>query len=279
MEAATDFERIAIVNRGEPAMRLINAVREYRVEHGLDLHTIALYTEPDRRAMFVREADEAFNLGAATYTDETGQRRVSYLDYGRLTEALLAVEADAVWVGWGFVSEHADFAALCAELGIVFIGPDADTMRRLGDKITSKQLAESSGVPVAAWSGGPVATAEEARAHAARLGYPVMIKATAGGGGRGIRTVYGVDEIDEAFTSARAEAAGAFGDDTVFVEQLVSGARHIEVQIIADAQIMHRAGHGQFHFKMTTNGLLLDEEFLQFAVANDLLIAMSLDGV
>ena len=141
-----DFRRIAIVNRGEPAIRLINAVREYSIEHGLDLRTIALFTEPDRRAMFVREADEAFDLGPATYTDDTGQRRVGYLDYSRLTEALLATEADAVWVGWGFVAEHADFAALCAELGIVFIGPDADTMRRLGDKITSKQLAESSDV-------------------------------------------------------------------------------------------------------------------------------------
>ena len=235
METNPDFRRIAIVNRGEPAIRLINAVREYNVEHGLDMRTIALFTEPDRRAMFVREADEAFDLGAATYTDDTGQRRVSYLDYSRLTEALLATEADAVWVGWGFVAEHADFAALCAELGIVFIGPDAETMRRLGDKITSKQLAESSDVPVAGWSGGPVATAEEARAHAARLGYPVMIKATAGGGGRGIRTVTSVDEVDDAFSSARSEAAGAFGDDTLFVEKLVGGARHIEVQIIADA--------------------------------------------
>ncbi len=105
-DANPDFERIAIVNRGEPAVRLINAVREYSVEHDLDLRTIALYTEPDRRAMFVREADEAFDLGPATYTDGTGQRRVGYLDYGRLTEALLATEADAVWVGWGFVAEQ-----------------------------------------------------------------------------------------------------------------------------------------------------------------------------
>ena len=124
MQPTKHFRRIAIVNRGEPAIRLINAVREYNIEHGLDIRTIALFTEPDRRAMFVREADEAFDLGPATYTDDSGQRRVGYLDYGRLTEALLATEADAVWVGWGFVAEHTDFAALCAELDIVFIGPD-----------------------------------------------------------------------------------------------------------------------------------------------------------
>ncbi len=235
MASESGFERVAIINRGEPAMRFINAVRELNHETGEGLRTIALFTHPDRRAMFVREADEAYDLGAATYTDDRGQRHVSYLDHTRLAEALLATGADAVWVGWGFVAEQADFAAMCDGLGIVFIGPDADTMRRLGDKITSKQLAEASGVPVAAWSGGPVTTIEEARAHAARLGYPVMIKATAGGGGRGIRTVHDVDGLEEAFKSARSEAGNAFGDDTVFIEQLVGGARHIEVQIIADS--------------------------------------------
>ena len=232
---AHEFERIAIVNRGESAMRLINAAREFAHETGDPLRTIALYTEADRRAMFVREADEAFALGSALSTDEEGRRRVRYLDYERVAEALTATRAEAVWAGWGFVSEHAAFVELCAELGIVFIGPDAATMRRLGDKITSKQLAEQADVPVAGWSGGPVATVAEARAHAERLGYPVMIKATAGGGGRGIRRVDTAAEIDEAFVSARTEAAGAVGDDTVFVEQLLGDARHIEVQIIADA--------------------------------------------
>ncbi len=217
-------------------MRLINAVREYNAETGGTLRTIALYTEPDRQAMFVREADEAFELGPATYEDDNGVRRVAYLDHRRLAEALLATEAEAVWVGWGFVSEQPGFVEMCDELGITFVGPRAEAMRRLGDKVASKLLAESAEVPVAAWSGGPVATVEEARAAAARIGYPVMIKATAGGGGRGIRRVDGVEEIDAAFTSARAEAAGAFGDDTVFIEKLVDGARHIEVQIIADDQ-------------------------------------------
>jgi acetyl/propionyl-CoA carboxylase alpha subunit len=140
-----DFTRIAIVNRGEPAMRFIHAVQEYNRENGTALRAIALYTEPDRRAMFVREADEAVNLGAATYIDpRDGQRKNSYLDYARLERALIDSRAEAVWVGWGFVAEHAEFVELCNRLGIVFIGPSAKVMRRLGDKITSKLLAEKA---------------------------------------------------------------------------------------------------------------------------------------
>ena len=228
------FQRIAIVNRGEPAMRLINAVRDFNLEHGTDLTTVALYTDTDQRSMFVREADERFRLGPAIYTDAEGQRKVGYLDYERLEAALTATRADAVWVGWGFVAEHAEFADLCARLGVVFIGPGGDTMRKLGDKITSKLIAEEAGVPVVPWSGGAVDTLEDARAEAARIGYPVMIKATAGGGGRGIRRVKTPDELEEKFESARSEAASSFGDPTVFLERAVMKARHIEVQMIAD---------------------------------------------
>ena len=228
------FQRIAIVNRGEPAMRLINAVAEYNVEHGTELRTIALHTDPDRHALFVREADETYALGPATVTDDAGRRRVAYVDYDLLEQALTATGAEAVWVGWGFVSEHADFVDLCKRLGVTFIGPDADVMRRLGDKITSKLIAEEAGVPVAPWSRGPADDIDAARAAAEALGYPVMIKATAGGGGRGIRKVMTADELETAFTSAQAEALGGFGNDTVFLESLVQGARHIEVQIIGD---------------------------------------------
>ena len=231
----SDFERIAIVNRGEPAMRLVHAVREYNLEHGARLRTIALFTEPDRDAMFVREADDAFDLGPATYVDpRDGERKSGYLNYAGLEEALRATRAEAVWVGWGFVAEHAAFVDLCERLGIVFIGPSAAMMRRLGDKITSKRLAEAAEVPVAPWSGGPVATVEEARRHAERIGYPLMIKATAGGGGRGIRKVMDETDLEEAFESARSEALKAFGDPTVFMERLVTEARHVEVQIIGD---------------------------------------------
>ena len=224
------FQRVAIVNRGEPAMRFVRAAREWNQEHDDALRTIALYTEPDRRALFVREADESWDLGSATFVDEKdGQRKVRYLDYAALERALRGTRAEAVWVGWGFVSEHAAFAELCRELGVVFIGPDPETTRRLGDKIASKCLAEEAGVPVAPWSGGAVDTLDDARGHAERLGYPLMVKATAGGGGRGIRRVYAPDQLTEAFESARSEALKGFGDDTVFMERLLDGARHVEV--------------------------------------------------
>lgn len=230
-----DFQRVAIVNRGEAAMRFIHAAREFRQEHDVPLRTIALFTEPDRHAMFVREADEAFSLGAAQFIDpETQRPKSSYLDYARLEKVLAVARADAVWVGWGFVAEHAAFADLCREMGIVFIGPSGDVMRLLGDKIAAKRLAEQSQIPVAPWSGGPVESLDDACAHAERLGFPLLIKATAGGGGRGIRLVHSANQLGPAFESARAEAFKAFGDPTIFLEQLVQGARHVEVQIIAD---------------------------------------------
>src|SRR5262252_8598550 len=137
-----EFRRVAIVNRGDAAMRFIHAAREFNQEHTTSMRTIALFTEPDRRAMFVREADEAVSLGAAQIIDPgTHQPKSSYVDYGRLEQALAAARADAVWVGWGFVAEHAAFADLCREMGIVFIGPDGDVMRRVGDKIASKRIA------------------------------------------------------------------------------------------------------------------------------------------
>src|SRR5205085_2345215 len=163
----SEIRRMAIVNRGEPAMRFIHAVREFNQEQGTALCTIALFTEPDRHAMFVREADEAVPLGAAHVLDPaTNQPRSSYVDYAVLQRALTAARADAVWVGWGFVAEHAEFADLCREIGIVFIGPDGDAMRRLGDKISAKLLAEQAQIPVVPWSGGPVETLAEARHHA-----------------------------------------------------------------------------------------------------------------
>jgi acetyl/propionyl-CoA carboxylase alpha subunit/acetyl-CoA carboxylase carboxyltransferase component len=232
---SSEIRRIAIVNRGEPAMRFIHAVREFNQEHGTALCTIALFTDPDRHAMFVREADEAVSLGAAHVIDPaTNQPRSSYVDYAILQRALTAARADAVWVGWGFVAEHADFADLCRDLGIVFIGPDGDVMRRLGDKITSKLIAEQAQIPVAPWSGGAVETIEDARRHAHNMGYPLLIKATAGGGGHGIQRVDGPDQLAKAFEAARSAAFKSFGNPTVFMEQLVTGARHVEVQIIAD---------------------------------------------
>ena len=183
------FTRVAIVNRGEPAMRLIRAVRELNEQHRHGIRVIALHTEAERRALFVRAADESVCLR------EVSTSGGPYLDHAELERALRASRADAVWVGWGFVAEDPDFAELCERLGLVFIGPPPEAMRRLGDKIEAKLLAEQIGVPVAPWSGGPVRTAEEAAEHADRIGYPVLIKARAGGGGRGIRVVHSADDL------------------------------------------------------------------------------------
>ena len=215
-----------MVNRGEAAMRFIHAAREFRPRSGRPLHTIALYTAAEPRAMFVREADESFEISSSSINP--------YLDYQELERALRATAAEAVWVGWGFVAEHAAFADLCERMGVVFIGPPGPVMRRLGDKIGSKLLAEEAGVPVAAWSGGAVLTLEDAAIQADRIGYPVMVKATAGGGGRGIRFVGSADDLAPAWEGATREAAGAFGDATLFLERVVTGARHVEVQVVAD---------------------------------------------
>ncbi len=229
------FRRIAVVNRGEPALRLIHAVRELNFQDGRDIACIVLYTDPDRHSLMVREADDAVHIGPASYTDAAGQKRSSYLDYDRLKKALIAARADAVWVGWGFVAEHAEFADLCEkELGLVFIGPTGDSMRKLGDKISAKRLAESAQVPVLGWSGGPVATVEDAVKVGERIGYPLVLKATAGGGGRGVRKIYDPKELEAAYKTARSEAGKAFGDDTVYMERMAQAARHIEVQMLAD---------------------------------------------
>nr|MBA3739252.1 ATP-grasp domain-containing protein [Actinomycetota bacterium] len=219
------FTRVAIVNRGEAAVRLIRAVRELNLEHGWGITTIALHTEAERRAMFVLEADEAVLIGGG---------KSPYLDHGELERALCESRADAAWVGWGFVSEDPAFAELCARLGVVFIGPPPEVMRRLGDKVDAKLFAEEVGVPVAAWSKVPVETVDEAVEHAREIGYPVMIKARAGGGGRGIRVAASEEEVAPAFERAREEALSSFGDATIFIERLLTGAHHVEVQVIAD---------------------------------------------
>jgi acetyl/propionyl-CoA carboxylase alpha subunit/acetyl-CoA carboxylase carboxyltransferase component len=233
------IQRLAIVNRGEPAVRLLNAVAELNTERPSEerITTIALYTDPDAQAWFVRQADEAIHLGTPTFVDPADDRRKSrYLDEPGLLDALVQAKADAVWVGWGFVSERASFAARCEEAGITFIGPSAETIRRLGDKVTSKRIAEGADVPVVPWSGGPVDSAEEAMRHAETLGYPVVLKASSGGGGRGIRIVREPGELAGALASAQSEAEFAFGDPTIFMEEFLPAARHVEVQVISDGQ-------------------------------------------
>src|SRR5579875_1786555 len=179
-------------------MRLIHAVRDLAAETGTRIETVALHTDVDRTATFVREADIAYDLGPASARP--------YLDLKALERALAETGADAAWVGWGFVAEDPAFAELCEKAGVAFVGPSAEAMRKLGDKIGAKLIAEEVGVPVAPWSRGAVATLGDALAAA------------------------------EAFERTSAEALRAFGSGTVFLERLVTGARHVEVQVIADGQ-------------------------------------------
>jgi len=213
-------------------MRLIHAVRDLNAQTGASsgarpIEVVALYTEAEHAAMFVREADVAHPIGPASARP--------YLDLEVLERALVATRADAVWVGWGFVAEDPAFADLCERIGVTFIGPSADAMRKLGDKIGSKLIAEEVGVPVAPWSRGGVDTLDDALAAADKVGYPLMLKATAGGGGRGIRMVAGPADLEDAYQRTRDEAQRAFGSGVVFLEKLVTGARHVEVQVIADS--------------------------------------------
>ncbi|KPM55427.1 acetyl-CoA carboxylase [Frankia sp. R43] len=221
------FRRIAIVNRGEAAMRLINAVGDMAAESAKKTETVALHTDVDRRATFVREADMACEIGPA--------HARPYLDLKILEKALVETGADAAWVGWGFVAEDPAFAELCERIGVTFVGPSADAMRRLGDKIGAKLIAEEVGLPVAPWSRGAVDTLEAAAEAAGEIGYPLMLKAAAGGGGRGIRVITDEAGLREAYERTRQEAGRAFGSGAVFLERLVLGARHVEVQVIADS--------------------------------------------
>ncbi len=209
-------------------MRLIHAIGELNASGGPRIETVSLYTDADAAATFVLQADLSYCLGPAAARP--------YLDLAVLERALVETGADAAWVGWGFVAEDPAFAELCQKLGVTFIGPDPDAMRKLGDKIGAKIIAERVGVPVAPWSRGPVADLAAALRAAETIGYPLMLKATAGGGGRGIRVVTGPEELADAYERTSQEAERAFGSGVVFLERLITGARHVEVQVIADGQ-------------------------------------------
>ena len=193
------IRRLAIVNRGEAAMRCVRAVKALRAEEGGGLESVALYTAIDRDAPFVRHADLAFELPAPR------GEVAAYLDHEGLLAVLRRAGADAVWPGWGFVSESPEFVEKLTSAGIRFLGPSPSAMRALGDKIGAKRIAEAAGVPVTPWSGGEVEE-ETALAAATKLGFPVVVKASAGGGGRGIRVVERPEDLATACRSAQAEA-------------------------------------------------------------------------
>ncbi|HWE63917.1 MAG TPA: biotin carboxylase N-terminal domain-containing protein, partial [Chloroflexota bacterium] len=215
--------RILIANRGEIACRVIAAC------HELGIEAIAIFSDADAGALHVRLADQAVPIGGTTAAE-------SYLRGDRIIAAAQGVGATAIHPGYGFLSENADFAAACAEAGLVFIGPPPAAMRRLGNKIAAKDLAERAGIAILPDYRGLDQRLEVLAREAERIGYPVLIKAAAGGGGRGMRAVWNAGDLVAAAEAAAREAQSAFGDPTVFLERYVSQPRHIEVQILADTQ-------------------------------------------
>ncbi len=215
------IRKLLIANRGEIAVRIIRACRE------LGVTPVAVHTDADRHALHVHRAAEAVDLGPDT---ESG-----YLDIARLVEAARARGCDAVHPGYGFLSENADFAEAVTQAGLIWVGPPAGVIRRMGDKVAARATMQAAGVPVTPGSDGNLADAEEARVVADRIGYPVMLKATSGGGGRGIRLCEDAATVERQFERVRSEATRAFGRTEIFLEKAVLNPRHIEVQILADA--------------------------------------------
>ena len=215
------FRKILIANRGEIAVRVIRACRE------MGIRTVAVYSEADEDAMHVRLADEAVCIGPAAPS-------ASYLDMDRLISTALATKAEAIHPGFGFLSENAAFADKCAKFGIAFIGPSGELIDKMGNKSEAKHTMKEAGIPVVPGTDSPVYEAGEALEAAEIIGFPVMIKASAGGGGKGMRLAWNSQEFPALFHAAKQEAVNAFGDGSMYLERYVQSPRHIEVQIMAD---------------------------------------------
>ncbi len=216
------FDKILIANRGEIAVRIIRACRE------MGIKTVAVFSEPDREALHTQLADEAVCIGSAKVSD-------SYLDMNNIISAAVEKQAQAIHPGFGFLSENSMFAGVCKDCNIKFIGPKGSVIDALGNKANARQMMINAGVPVIPGSDGILADVEQAYEMADKLGYPVIVKASAGGGGKGIRIVRKKEELKEAFLSAQSETKAAFGDDSMYMEKLIEGARHVEVQILGDS--------------------------------------------
>lgn len=215
------FRRILIANRGEIAVRIIRTCREMNIE------TVAIYSTADREALHVKLATQAVCVGPAKAAD-------SYLNMKNILTAALETGCDAIHPGFGFLSENSDFARLCEESGIVFVGPRADVIDALGNKATAKKLMMARNVPVVPGSKGAVSGPEELKKLADEIGYPVLLKASAGGGGRGMRRVFEPEQLIPSFEEAKAEARACFGNDEMYIEKLILNPRHVEFQILAD---------------------------------------------
>ena len=215
------FKKVLIANRGEIALRIIRACRE------IDIQTVAVHSTADEDAMAVRLADESVCIGPPASKD-------SYLNIPSILTAAAVTNADAIHPGYGFLSENAQFAEMVVEHGFAFIGPKAEHITMMGDKVTAKDTVKKLGLPVVPGSDGAIESAEEGMKFAAEVGYPVIIKAASGGGGKGMKVVHGESEFSEAYSTARSEAKANFGDDRVYMEKFLTTPRHIEIQVFGD---------------------------------------------
>ena len=250
------FSKILIANRGEIAVRIIRAARELGIE------TVAVYSTADKEALHTLLADEAVCIGPAKSTE-------SYLNMNAVLSAAVLTGAEAIHPGFGFLSENSKFATMCEEVGIKFIGPSGAVMDLMGDKINARAQMIQAGVPVIPGSDGEVHTAVEALEVAEKIGYPVMLKASAGGGGKGIRKVLTPEELVPAFESASGEAKAAFGNGAMYMERVVYPARHIEVQILAD-QYGHVIHLGERDCSLQRNNQKVLEEAPSIAIGKSL---------
>ena len=216
------LKKVLVANRGEISVRVIRACRE------LGITSVAVYSDADKNALHVRLADEAVHIGPAS-------ARKSYLNVEKLVEVAKEKSADAIHPGYGFLAENAGFSAACREAGLAFVGPSAEAIERMGDKSAARELAREAGVPVVPGTEGN-ATPEEAVERAGEVGYPVMVKAAAGGGGRGIRVVESEGNLEKAVKEATREAAAAFGEGAVYLEKFLAAPRHVEVQVMGDGE-------------------------------------------
>ena len=216
------FNKILIANRGEAAVRIIRTCRD------MGIISVAVYSEADRDCLHVQIADESICIGKAHSRD-------SYLNMDRIISAALASKADAIHPGFGFLSENPEFAEKCSKYGIVFIGPDSNSMKKMGDKIQARQMAQKAGVPITPGSAGEVSSYEQALETTNSTGYPIMIKAAAGGGGRGIKMAEDESKLKDMLNAAKNEAIACFGDGRLYMEKYMPNPRHIEIQILADS--------------------------------------------
>ncbi len=250
------FRKILIANRGEIAVRIIRAARE------LGIDTVAVYSTADKEALHTLLADEAVCIGPAKSTD-------SYLNMNAVLSAAVLTGAEAIHPGFGFLSENSKFATMCEEVGIKFIGPSGAVMDMMGDKINARAQMIKAKVPVIPGSDGEVHTSEEALEVAEKIGYPVMLKASAGGGGKGIRKVEKAEDLVAAFESASSEAKAAFGNGAMYMERVIYPARHIEVQILAD-QLGHVVHLGERDCSLQRNNQKVLEESPSVAIGKTL---------